>query len=167
MQLPNWLAAMTGANKFANNPANGFQATLGDMFQGAGHSMAQHYRGQGGTYGARPLIEGVNGGPGISTPIPLVQPEEPGAPGGGLGALFGSIVGSELPPAQNAATPPGMELTSPPPAPPQPMSPSPMAPSAITASLNGGTPWGQGRQPVDPLAGLDLRSLMGTGLRVF
>lgn len=48
MQLPDWLIKATGAQQFANNPANGFVPTLGDAFQGIGHSMAEHYRnGQG------------------------------------------------------------------------------------------------------------------------
>lgn len=46
MQIPAWLAALTNANKFANNPANSFQPTLGDALQGIGSSMMQHYRGQ-------------------------------------------------------------------------------------------------------------------------
>lgn len=48
MALPNWLVQATGAMKFANNPANGFQPTMGDAMQGIGHSMMNHYRnGQG------------------------------------------------------------------------------------------------------------------------
>lgn len=46
--MPSWLTALTGGQQFANNPANNFQATLGDGLQGIGHSMMQHYRGQGG-----------------------------------------------------------------------------------------------------------------------
>lgn len=42
--LPAWLIKATGANAFANNPANGFQPTLGDALQGVGHSMMEHYR---------------------------------------------------------------------------------------------------------------------------
>jgi len=46
--IPSWLAALTGAQRFANNPANGFAPTLGDALQGIGSSMMQHYRGQAG-----------------------------------------------------------------------------------------------------------------------
>ena len=45
MQIPAWLAALTNANKFANNPANGFRPTLGDALQGIGSDMLRHYRG--------------------------------------------------------------------------------------------------------------------------
>lgn len=48
MNIPPWLAALTGAGQFANNPANNFAPTFGDGLQGIGHSMMQHYRGQGG-----------------------------------------------------------------------------------------------------------------------
>jgi hypothetical protein len=44
MQLPSWLANLTGATQFANNPANNFAPTFGDALQGIGHSMAEHYR---------------------------------------------------------------------------------------------------------------------------
>lgn len=64
MAIPSWLAALTGAGQFANNPANGFQPTFGDALQGIGHSMAEHYR------------QGQNA---TSTPTPMPAP---GAPGG-------------------------------------------------------------------------------------
>lgn len=40
--LPSWLAQI--GQGFANNPANGFKATLGDVMQGIGHSMMENYR---------------------------------------------------------------------------------------------------------------------------
>lgn len=43
-QLPQWLVAATGAQQFANNPANNFMPTAGDALQGIGHSMMEHYR---------------------------------------------------------------------------------------------------------------------------
>lgn len=103
MQLPSWLAGLTGADKFANNPANGFAANLGDMAQAAGHSMLQHYRGKGGTYGGNPIIEGLNGGPGTATPIP--QPAAETLPT--IAPLGASINGGSLPSVQNPTVPPG------------------------------------------------------------
>lgn len=44
MTLPPWLAQLTGAGAFANNPANGFAPTFGDGLQGIGHSLMEHYR---------------------------------------------------------------------------------------------------------------------------
>lgn len=101
MQLPSWLAGLTGANKFANNPANGFRATLGDMGQAAAHSMLQHYRGQGGKYGGSPIIEGLNGGPGSATPFPQPAPEVmPLAPGASSGPkIEGGLLPPVMPPA--------------------------------------------------------------------
>jgi hypothetical protein len=64
MELPSWLMNATGAGAFANNPANGFKATLGDAMQGIGHSMMEHYRHGQGTQapqGANPLL-GLLGG---------------------------------------------------------------------------------------------------------
>lgn len=49
MMIPPWLANLTGANAFANNPANGFQPTMGDAAQGIGHDMMEHYRRQAAT----------------------------------------------------------------------------------------------------------------------
>ena len=63
--LPSWITALTGADKFANNPENGFAPTWGDALQGIGHSLMQHYRGQGGTYGGPTLFGGVNAAPGM------------------------------------------------------------------------------------------------------
>lgn len=42
--IPPWLAQITGAMQFANNPANSFQPTVGDAFQGIGHDMMEHFR---------------------------------------------------------------------------------------------------------------------------
>ena len=123
MALPSWLAGLTGANKFANNPANGFAATFGDMAQAAGHSMAQHYRGKGGQYGGQPLVPGVNSPFGLSTKLDFAGPQT-------------QITGGALPPVNNPAPQP------------EPMPMSAMQRSAITAGLNGGTPWGtQGALP--------------------
>lgn len=88
MQVPNWLAALTGARQFANNPANNYNPTLGDAFQGIGHSMMQHYRGQGGQPG-KPMAPQINGGPDGLTPAIVAQalgpkgllPEVNGGPG--------------------------------------------------------------------------------------
>jgi hypothetical protein len=137
MNIPNWLAGLTGANKFANNPANGFQATLGDLLQAGGHSILQHYRGNGGQYGGQKLEPGVNVGAGVNLGRqPLAQ---------ALQGLGRPVEGSALPPAQ---------------AQPQPM---PLRPelsaeeqNAITARLNG-QPWGR----------LPLAALAATGLRMF
>lgn len=55
MAIPGWLVQASGAMKFANNPANGFAPTMGDVMQGIGHSLAEHYRnGQGVAPGAAP-----------------------------------------------------------------------------------------------------------------
>lgn len=143
MNLPSWLAGLTGANKFANNPETGFQANLGDLFQSAGHSMAQHYRGKGGTYGGNPLIEGLNAGPGLSTPIPA-QPAEtlssilPAAP---------PIQESELPPVRNAQFPPESRR--------------PALPQQTPIPEN---PWGQGAIGGIPLA-LLIQMGLGQGRR--
>lgn len=141
--LPNWLAGLTGADKFANNPANGFGATLGDMAQAAGHSMAQHYRGKGGTYGGTPLIPGENVSPDLAASLASIIP----------GARGPEIAGSALPPVNNPTSQPE----------PAPMSPQQI--SAITAGLNGGTPWGT-TGPLPGAAGqIPLSLLLQMGLR--
>lgn len=154
MQLPNWLAGLTGANKFANNPLNGFQATLGDLGQSAVHSMLQHYRGKGGTYGGPAIIEGLNGGPGTATPIPEVMPTP------SLASILPAkpIEGSELAPVTSPLPPP--------PAPPPPQM-TPEARSALTAQLNGGSAWGQqpGMTPAPAATGIPLSLLLRLGLR--
>lgn len=141
MNLPNWLAGLTGANRFANNPANGFRANLGDMAQAAGHSMLQHYRGKGGTYGGNPIIEGLNGGAGAATPIPKGEVTM-----GQMRAPVAPIQVSALPPAANAQVPFGMAPTGPAPAP---------------------TAWGQAqREPEVPpmIGGIGLPLLLRMGL---
>jgi hypothetical protein len=88
--IPSWLSALTGANKFA---APGGQANFGDLLQAGGHSIMQHYRGQGGQFGAEPplnlqaLIQG--GG----------QPAQPTA------QMGPPITGQPLMPTQNAQRP--------------------------------------------------------------
>jgi hypothetical protein len=162
MQLPSWLAGLTGADKFANNPANGFQANLGDLAQAAGHSLLQHYRGKGGTYGGNPIIEGLNGGPGTATPLP--QP--PAETLANILPSIGGISGGPLAPAENAQLPfAGAELIQE----NQPPAPAPMDPQArsmLTAALNGGgqQPWGQ--LPA-ALQGIPPALLLRMGLRGF
>ena len=59
MPIPSWLSNITGAMQFANNPANNFQPTVGDAFQGIGHSMMEHFRagqGQPASAPAAPMI---------------------------------------------------------------------------------------------------------------
>jgi hypothetical protein len=81
MAIPSWLASMTGAQAFANNPLNGFQPTMGDAMQGIGHSLAEHYR-QGGLApapaGTPPIVaptppSGLPMDPGMS--VPPAQPQ--------------------------------------------------------------------------------------------
>lgn len=156
--LPNWLAGLTGADKFANNPANGFGATLGDMAQAAGHSMAQHYRGKGGTYGGPEIIAGLNGSTGatdnyVRERLSSLADILPGSSGP-------AITGEALPPAANAQPPLGM------PAPAQ-TEMSPEARAAITARLNGAPAWGQGQPAALPGAAgqIPLSLLLQMGLR--
>lgn len=138
MQLPNWLAGLTGANKFANNPANGFAATFGDMLQGAGHSMAQHYRGEGGKYGGPSLIAGLNAN--LSTPASRPPAETLAS----VLPSLGPISGQGLAPLPGAS---GLDAAQPqvlPPPPPASLAPNPQLASALAAQLNGGGPsWGQ------------------------
>lgn len=88
MMLPGWLSALTGANKFGTSAG----ANVGDMFQAAGHSLAQHYRGKGGEFGAFTDAPEAGRAAGKMQP-PLVLPglpqEQP-------------IVGQPLPPTQAA-----------------------------------------------------------------
>lgn len=140
MQLPSWLAGLTGADKFANNPANGFRATFGDMAQAAGHSIMQHYRGQGGKYGGPTLTPGVNANPSLASVLSGLGPKTP-AP------QREAITGGELPTVSNP---------SPMAAQPEPVS-NPAQAQAITSLLNGGNPWGR----------LPLNAIMMSGLRPF
>lgn len=137
MQPLSWLAGLTGADKFANNPANGFAATLGDFAQAAGHSMAQHYRGKGGTYGGPELVPGVNASPDMVQMLPTAPTAGP------------AIQGQALPAVNNSA----------PAAEPAPISPA--ARSATTSGLNGASPWGvsgmAGQVPLSLLLQLGLR----------
>lgn len=73
--IPQWLIDMTGAMQFANNPANGFQPTMGDALQGIGHSMMEHYRQQLGNrvQGA----QGMPGPPGSPGALSLMPPSPP------------------------------------------------------------------------------------------
>jgi hypothetical protein len=116
--LPAWLAGLTGADKFGTAAG----ANLGDMFQAAGHSMAQHYRGKGGTFGA-----GQPGEAGAATlaPFPPQMTDAPSA----IAALGSQppITGGPLPPAADPRA----------------------VPQPLAASRNGGAmpqpaqPWGQ------------------------
>ena len=72
MTIPAWFANMTGAQAFAQNPANGFQPTLGDAFQGIGHSMMEHYR-RGEGMGV-PKPSGTPMSAPQNIPAPLAQP---------------------------------------------------------------------------------------------
>lgn len=73
MILPDFLSKLTGAQAFANNPANGFKPTFGDGLQGIGHSMMEHYRrGQ----------------------APAASPAAPA--GGGVGDVFGLLKGTPM-----------------------------------------------------------------------
>lgn len=88
MMLPGWLAGLTGASKFGGPQG----ANLGDMFQAAGHSMAQHARGQGGTFGAFTDAPEAGRAVGKLQPplvLPGLPPEQP-------------ILGQPLPPAAAA-----------------------------------------------------------------
>lgn len=68
MQIPQWLAQMTGANAHALNFANDFQPTLGDALQGIGSSMKSHYlagqnQGQASPGGIGQILAGLGGVP--------------------------------------------------------------------------------------------------------
>lgn len=138
MQLPSWLAGLTGADKFANNPANGFSANIGDMMQAAGHSMAQHYRGKGGAYGGPEIIAGLNGSTGATDNY--VRERNSSLAGILPGSSGPAITGGALAPAANAQPPLGAAA---------PAEMSPEARAAITARLNGAPAWGQ----ADPTVG--------------
>lgn len=79
MNLPGWLANATGAARFAG-PSG--VANIGDLFQAAGHSMLQHYRGQGGKFaaggqagdkpGVSPMLAGL-GMPIEGSTLPMTQ----------------------------------------------------------------------------------------------
>ena len=83
MQLPNWLAGLTNARTFANNPENNFQPTFGDALQGIGNSMATHWQrnfgnpqtgnAQHGAARAVPLETGIVAGPGGGVGFPGVE----------------------------------------------------------------------------------------------
>jgi len=103
MQLPSWLIDATGAQPFANNPANNFQPTLGDAMQGIGHSMMSHYR--------RDPTEAPGGPP---TPP----------------ALPGDSMGQTMQQPQLPGMLPGMQ--PPPRIPPMNINPSPVAPQLWT-----------------------------------
>lgn len=71
MAIPNWLVQASGAMKFATNPASPGVPTMGDVMQGIGHSMANHYRnGQGVAPGAAPAPAPQP----MLAPAPLMQP---------------------------------------------------------------------------------------------
>lgn len=80
MALPDWLIKATGAMKFANNPANNFQPTIGDALQGIGHSMMTHYRrgqeGQAGSAAQQPAVPAVPAVP----PVQIAAPPSPFGP---------------------------------------------------------------------------------------
>lgn len=78
MQLPSWLAGLTGAKEFANNPANGNVPTWGDAMQGIGHSMMENYRRTPGQPAAPSASQtpGVPGGGQLRLPQP--QQAQPG-----------------------------------------------------------------------------------------
>ena len=133
MQLPSWLSALTGGNKFANNPANGFVPTFGDHLQGIGHSMMQHYRGEGGNYGGPKLIDGVNVAPGTAGPsaklsdiLPALNP----GPGGPVPQINPGVPTGPAPLAPTTGRP------MPPVLPQEPMSVD------MLRRTMGGLPWG-------------------------
>lgn len=66
--LPDWFSKITNAAAFANNPANGFQPTLGDAMQGIGNSMMEHYR-----RNLQPSGTGTPGVPGGGPPAAPAQ----------------------------------------------------------------------------------------------
>lgn len=71
MAIPSWLVNAAGAMQFANNPANGFQPTMGDVAQGIGHSMMEHYRAGG-------MAPPATGAP--AAPAPSLIPQQAIAP---------------------------------------------------------------------------------------
>lgn len=95
MNIPPWLAGLTGANAYATNFANDFQPTVGDALQGIGSSMKRHY-----LAGTAPqqqpqgvdlmsILSGLGGqgqpqpgpaAPAIPTPAPPVAAPSPQAP---------------------------------------------------------------------------------------
>lgn len=86
MAIPSWLANLTGANAFANNPANGFQPTFGDALQGIGHDMMQHYRGPQQSAGAVPAIAAPATGQGLDPAtlmkfLSVIHPQQAGVVG--------------------------------------------------------------------------------------
>lgn len=95
MNIPPWLANMTGAWDQAKNPANGFMPTMGDALQGIGHSMATYAR-TGGPPGGADLsgLKPVGGAGAMGMPVGGGTPAAlmglakllPGLLGGGSGA---------------------------------------------------------------------------------
>lgn len=102
MQVPSWLTQASGAQAFANNPANGFQPTMGDVAQGIGHSMMQHYRRADGqpeaqAQGAAPAPAAM-AQPGMQFGIKpdgtmglVAPPPPPVAQGGAMGSMSGML----------------------------------------------------------------------------
>lgn len=81
--IPQWLAALTGANAFAKGTPGG-GPSIGDAFQGIGHSMMEHYRGTPGSLQSTPAA------PAPALPKPPVPMQV--MPGGNAGAIPGAPI---------------------------------------------------------------------------
>lgn len=95
MELPNWLAGLTNARTFANNPANNFQPTWGDALQGIGSSMKTHWN----RNFANPQGAAPQGPQGQNSPVPLQTGIAPSGQGGlpALSAILEGLRGGANP----------------------------------------------------------------------
>lgn len=89
MAIPDWLAGLTNARQFANNPANNFQPTMGDALQGIGSSMATHWR----RNFANPEAGTGQAGPAVGMPLQTGIPQAAAGLAPGLEAILSGLRG--------------------------------------------------------------------------